>query len=336
MPTNEFQELVRLLEQSLHSSKAKITCPAMVQAQGLEGFREVDILIEDKLGPCTIKIAVEATDLGKKMALPKYDSLAHKYLGAGRVGVNKLIIVTRLGYSADVMEKAALEGVELVTLDEVKNADWPELVRRPMRIETKGSPYICTIGFKPEVPGATPRDLFKEAKISCSHGADFGLAIDYLRKYLHNVLLKVKPNALKDLEERAKQPGLNGAHATFEFKPSHQFFVVFRGQRSPVDRMWLILHKDHRKGTGEMRCYDRRSSDGTAAKILHTKASDGRMTIETAMEFIRDGKRLIPPKSITVRLKTDHPTTAEDKKKQRDQRKKEAKQQGRKKKPPKN
>src|SRR5688500_5416584 len=103
MPTNEFQELVRVIEQTLHSKNAKIISPSFVQAQGLSDFREVDILLEDSLGPYTIRVAVEATDLGRKMGVAKYDSLCKKYTGEGKVAVDKFVIVTRKGFTGDVM-----------------------------------------------------------------------------------------------------------------------------------------------------------------------------------------------------------------------------------------
>jgi hypothetical protein len=83
--TNEFQNLVSLIQKALAPKSAKVTDSAMVEVDGLGTLREVDVLIEGAFGPYTIKIAVEATDRGRKLTLQQFDSLVGKYRGECRV-----------------------------------------------------------------------------------------------------------------------------------------------------------------------------------------------------------------------------------------------------------
>src|SRR5262245_48285264 len=122
--TNPFQELVALIERAFAREGDKITESAMVKVQGLETEREIDVLHETTNSLYSIKIAVEAKDESSPIDLIAFDSYLAKFRGEGRVAVDKIIIVSRNGFTGGAIEKAKLVDVTLLTLDEAKETDW--------------------------------------------------------------------------------------------------------------------------------------------------------------------------------------------------------------------
>lgn len=92
--TNEFQELVTLIQRAFAPVGAKVTSSAMVDVPGQSSQREIDVLIESGIGPYTIKIAVEAKDEGRKMDQVKFEQLIAKYFSERSIKVNKLLSLT--------------------------------------------------------------------------------------------------------------------------------------------------------------------------------------------------------------------------------------------------
>src|SRR5207245_10108016 len=81
--TNDFQELVSLVQKALVPTGAVVTDSALVGIPGMSEPREIDVLIETAVGPYRITIAVEARDHRRKMDSTKMESLIRKYMGSG-------------------------------------------------------------------------------------------------------------------------------------------------------------------------------------------------------------------------------------------------------------
>ena len=77
--TNDFQELVSLVQKALVPSGAKVTDSPLVDVPGMSEPREIDVLIETAVGPYHMKIAVEAKDNRRKMDSTQFESLIGKY-----------------------------------------------------------------------------------------------------------------------------------------------------------------------------------------------------------------------------------------------------------------
>lgn len=306
MPTNDFQELVHLIERSFYPSSAKIACPAFVQGQGLDEFREVDILITDKLGPRTIKIAVEATDLGRPLGIGKFEAFLAKYRGEGRVAVHDFYIVTRKGFTEDVKERAMLADVELITLEEAKSTDWPGLANNPSRsgkwsVSRRTDPYICDFGFIPSMPGLT-REQMKDVRVRCDHGTDFGTAFNYAAMLFFNRVLKDRPEALQELSDTAAKSPKGRAHLRADFPMDHRHYALIGDTEHAFESFWFQVHKNHREESSETQCYQRTSTKEGTRQVMHTKATTPDSTIEIAMEMLQKDGQFVPPKSIALKL----------------------------------
>jgi hypothetical protein len=96
--TNDFQELVALVQKALAPDGAVVTESALVEA-GCDGeTREIDVLIDTKVGEYRIRIAVEAKDEGRPMDSTRFESIIGKYLVEGGVRVNKVAVITHQGF----------------------------------------------------------------------------------------------------------------------------------------------------------------------------------------------------------------------------------------------
>src|SRR5262249_24431110 len=125
--TNEFQELVASIQRALAPHGAKVRESVLIQSEGLEDLREVDILIEGAFGEFEMKVAVEAKDLKRKFDVGLFDKYLGQYRGECRVCVDKFVIVTGNGFTEGTIEKAKATNVELITLEEVKNVNWAKV-----------------------------------------------------------------------------------------------------------------------------------------------------------------------------------------------------------------
>ena len=189
--TNEFQELVTLVQQAFAPVGARITPSAMVDVPGQSTQREIDVLIESGVGPYSIKIAVEAKDEGRKMDQVRFEQLLGKYFSEGSIKVNKLVVITHNGFYDPVIERAAAYGpqIELLTYNKVDNTDWAKLYPQTT-IQLRIAPHLCSITISPTIEGYDPKRLQKEGRIRCFHGTDFGTVEEYvLREFQSRLLL---------------------------------------------------------------------------------------------------------------------------------------------------
>jgi hypothetical protein len=157
--TNPFQELVSLIQTALSREGDRVTDSAMVKVHGLETEREIDILHEMPGATFTVKVAVEAKDEGRPIDLENFDSYLGKYRGEGRVAADKVVLVSRHGFTAGVIEKAKLVDVQLLTLDEAKDYDWANLgpehagLTRQSALHVHFKPHICQVRLFPAIRG---------------------------------------------------------------------------------------------------------------------------------------------------------------------------------------
>lgn len=296
MPTNDYQKLVKIVEEALHSKKAKILESVQVQPLGLEEDREIDVLVEEDVGPYKMKIALEATDLGEKLGLAKFDSLCQKYTGPGRVAVDKFVIVTRRGYTSGVEEKAKLLGVELVTLDTALDGKTDVFSSTP--------PHVCLVAFEPAIP-ATAVELMEKAKFRLEEG-EMHSVLCVAHRAIRDLVLPKTPTLFREMGIAALKSEKRVHHQSYEFGLNEGATIIFNDIEYPVRKMTVRLHQGAEK-SGERTELDRVSSQNGAAKIIHMKSKMGEhFTLEYAQPIDakqpRDMKLTISRKLINEML----------------------------------
>lgn len=125
--TNEFQKLIKRIYQQLQGSGKEITESAMLKERDGIVEREIDILMKETTVGVQINIAVECRGGKNKHDIEWIDGLIGKYID---LPVNKVIAVSRSGYSAGAKRKAALHRIETLTLEQALETDWPTQFKR--------------------------------------------------------------------------------------------------------------------------------------------------------------------------------------------------------------
>src|ERR1700733_963436 len=120
--TNDFQRLVRLVQQALAPKGATVTESKLVDNAGT--IREIDVLVEGDFGIYRMKIAVEAKDHSRALDVTVIEQIASKYRAGDGILVNLVVIVSRSGYTKAAAEKAKRSNIELLTLREAESKDW--------------------------------------------------------------------------------------------------------------------------------------------------------------------------------------------------------------------
>jgi hypothetical protein len=183
--TNEFQQLVALIERALAPIGAKVTESAMAHGMREEDRREIDILIESNIGPYAIKVAVEAKDESRKMDIVRFESIIGKYAVGSGLRVDKVIVVCRAGFSKQVVRRAAVENIELLTLKAALESDWTRKGKQPLVFRMP--PSLASIRFDPPVNPLDPMIVARDGRVSCTKcGRDHGTPLEWAQKILHD------------------------------------------------------------------------------------------------------------------------------------------------------
>lgn len=173
--TNDFQDLVALVQRTLADQGALVTESALVG----DDEREIDILIDTMAGPYRIRIAVEAKDEGRPMDSTKFESIIGKYFGEGGIKVNKVVVVTHRGFYKPVIDRAQLLDVDLFTLTQATQIDWGQF--RPPGPCFRSRISIENIAVQPTV--TLSARLSERGRVKCSCGRDYGL-LNQFAEYL--------------------------------------------------------------------------------------------------------------------------------------------------------
>lgn len=149
--SNEFQRLVRMIHDAMASINcAKVTESAMVcEPDGTP--REIDILIEGRVADVDIRVAVECRDRSRKSDVEWIDGLIGKFQN---LKIEKVIAVSRSGFSSTATTKASAANIELRTLEQCLDSEWPnEFLKLGFGIfEFNPWPNAVTVTIDPEPP----------------------------------------------------------------------------------------------------------------------------------------------------------------------------------------
>jgi hypothetical protein len=175
--TNDFQQLVALIEKSLAPQGAKVTESAMMTVAGLSDPREIDVLIECSK-PFRMKIAYEAKDHRRPLTVTQVEELLGKYQSNTPVPVDKFVIVSSSGFTKGATEKAAADDVELLTLKEANEKNWSAVKSRPQSITR---PYLTGFALGPKWAKVDFRHAYESGRLIFPHNHSHGTPIEYAK-----------------------------------------------------------------------------------------------------------------------------------------------------------
>ena len=130
--SNEFQRFIRQLEEHLAADGASVTESALIPDLHDGTKREVDILVRIPVAGRDIVIGIETRDQKKKGDLPWIEQLKARY---DLLPVDRVVAVSRRGFSKAAKAKAALYKIDLLTIDSAQSLQWVPRVLRFARVE---------------------------------------------------------------------------------------------------------------------------------------------------------------------------------------------------------
>lgn len=144
--TNDFQNLIKSIYDQIVPDDGKVTESEMIYDKDAEVLREVDILVEYRYAHHDFKVAIECRDRSRKDSVEWMDSLIGK---AKSLPVNKVVAVSKEGFTEAAKSKAKANGIDTLTLDEAIDTDWSNFPFKPgVAIITSGNFRLHDVLYK--------------------------------------------------------------------------------------------------------------------------------------------------------------------------------------------
>lgn len=142
--SNEFQKLIRLIEERVAPSGAIVEESAMIPDNHDGTLREVDVLVRIPAGDREIRIGIECRDHKRKADLHWIEQMKTKY---ETLPIDRRVAVSRRGFSAAALAKARLWNIETLSLQSAERTDWAKKTERMtiIRVEHSLMPAITVL-----------------------------------------------------------------------------------------------------------------------------------------------------------------------------------------------
>jgi len=155
--TNEFQRLVVRMYEQMASPGDMVTESAILTERHGTVKREVDVLLEKSIFGTHVRIAVECRGRSAKDDVQWIDGLIGKYRD---LNVEKVIAVSKSGFSRGAQEKAKANKIDLLTLKQALETNWPaEFARLGMALVARNDrPDSLQVITEPQIHGPLSLD----------------------------------------------------------------------------------------------------------------------------------------------------------------------------------
>jgi len=294
---NPFQELVSLILTSLKAKGEHVLSAERIPNEDIPGkTRDVDILLITFEGGKRVRVAFEAKDETRPTTIERVEQYLGKYFSRkARVPVERLVIVSRNGFTKDAITKAALNDVKLLTLDEAKRYDWAEVGWKQAQdfskiksLKVKFPPHIDRIDIKPPLPAEVKDAVLKhgqlhgpECSTNCLHGTLFTWA-------QRNVLQSSRPEivaGIEDMKARALTDP-DGARIVLNVEAPFESctgFVRDAENSYPIESIEVELHTVNGTASATCKSYSM-SGDGSEQNFHHLKAELGSFSFQFVLK----------------------------------------------------
>jgi len=129
--TNVFQQLIHAIEVQLNND-ALVTESRFLPDWATGDEREADIVIETGVGSYSMRI-IECRDHVRPQNIEWVDQMYGKH---GQMA-NKLVLVSKSGFSASAKRKAEALGIETLTFEEAKEVDWTQIAGNLSQVQVE-------------------------------------------------------------------------------------------------------------------------------------------------------------------------------------------------------
>jgi len=122
--TNDFQRLIYLIRINL-ADGAKVSESKMMRDRLTKRFREVDVVVEGKVGSQRVFVSIECRDHQRVADVGWVDAMKAKH---DRLDTNALLLVSRSGFTQEARDVASKYGIEVFSLEDIDKKDIPALL----------------------------------------------------------------------------------------------------------------------------------------------------------------------------------------------------------------
>ncbi|NMG68140.1 hypothetical protein GPA19_24735 [Azoarcus indigens] len=117
--SNDFQRLIYLVRLNL-SEGAKVSESKMMRDRLTKRFREVDVVVEGKVGSQRVFVSIECRDHQRIADVSWVDAMKAKH---DRLDTNVLLLASRSGFTPEARDVASKYGIEVFTLEDIDDHD---------------------------------------------------------------------------------------------------------------------------------------------------------------------------------------------------------------------
>lgn len=198
--SNDFQRLVYLTRLNL-SGGAKVSESKLMRDRLTKSLREVDVVIEGKVGNLPVVVSIECRDHKRVADVGWVEAMKAKH---ERLATNALFLASKSGFTAEALAVAAKYGIETFTLEDVESRDLSSLLgahgslwlKTTSVSATKVSIRVAAVaGLTPETVATSPDNL-----LYSGDGAEIGSVQDLVERILRSrqVAEYLQANARED------------------------------------------------------------------------------------------------------------------------------------------
>jgi hypothetical protein len=175
--SNDFQRLVAVIKHNL-ADGAVVTESKMLNDLVTGDPVEVDVCVEGNLGGERILVCIECRDHGRKADVNWVHQQKARH---DRLPTNALILAHRKGFSQSALKVAKQYGIKTVTLEEVEDVSFPEVLGREMSLWAKTfAARVERVWFVVEATDGLPEERVRampNQSIFDEHGTLLGFAV---------------------------------------------------------------------------------------------------------------------------------------------------------------
>jgi hypothetical protein len=157
--SNPFQQVVALLHKQYVG--ATVSESKFLADSRTGDLREVDVVIDSDVAGYRLVTSIECLDHHRKATVEWVERMYGKHTD---LPTNKLVLISRSGFTKGAKIKAASRGITLVALDQVAEFDWTSIVGKKSRVEleavqTQYQAFIVVESPNDQRVLSPPRDL---------------------------------------------------------------------------------------------------------------------------------------------------------------------------------
>lgn len=149
-----FEKLVESIYWQLKGDDKFQKVEQNIYLDGLDGKRQIDVLVQTQVAGLKISIIVECKDHKRKISVGQIDAFHSKLLD---IKANKGIFISKNGFSSKSISKAKRLGITLCTAHEVLSGKWEPDLNIDILIEE-----IKPIGFHIEMNGTFNSEIYEK------------------------------------------------------------------------------------------------------------------------------------------------------------------------------